>query len=119
MTDQPLHRQHAVGFIKHTGKEDYVFVIAADSELDGQRFVQRIRVELSRMRKYVRDQGMAVKPFRMKLVAIEFIPLTVTSPPQMKQAICKITLRKDAPDAQIARDVATVFGDLTNGEALQ
>ena len=117
--DLPPHRQHAVGFIKHKGDADYVFTIPADSEIEGERFVQRIRVELSRMRKYVRDQGLVVKPFRMKLVSIEFVDACFGVAMQDTPAHCKITLRKDAPDAQIARDVADVFADLTGGETLK
>ena len=116
--EQPLHRQHAVGFIKHKGDEDYSFAIPAESVLDGERFVQRMRVELSRMRTYVRSQGMSVKPFRMKLVGIEFFQED-RSDGMVTPAHCKITLRKDAPDAQIARDVADVFSDLSDGEAFQ
>lgn len=113
---QPLHRQHAIGFIKHKGMDDYVFAIPAESALDGQKFVQRVRVELSRMRKYVRDQGMAVKPFRMKLVSITFADKDYIDP--VLAGKCTITLRKDAPDAQIARDVADAMSDLTNGGAI-
>lgn len=115
--DTPLHRQHAIGFIKHKGEADYVFDIPAKTELDGTKFVQRIRVELSRMRRYVRDQGMVVKPFRMKLVSIEVFPVDLQD--NFSHEHCKITLRKDAPDAQIARDVADVFTDISNGESFK
>ena len=112
--DTPPHRAHAIAFIKHTTPEDYIFSINAASELECQRFVQRVRVELSRMRRYVRDQGMVVKPFRMKLVEISLCAIQTATGGNYQ-----ITLRKDAPDAQIARDVANVFTEITNGEALK
>lgn len=114
-TDIPLHRIHAIGFIKHSESSDYTFAIPANDVLEGQRFVQRVRVELSRMRTYVRNQGHAVKPFRMRLVSVEF----VAEPQDYENSYCKIVLRKDAPDAQIARDVSEVFGLLTNGGAIE
>ena len=109
--ENPHHKQIAVAFVKHNSTEDFVFVLHDYTKEDAKRFIQRVRVSLTRMRNYVRRKGMAVKSFRMRLVSIE-----CQTEPELK---CTVTLRRDEPDAQIARDVANAFADLTNGELVQ
>lgn len=108
---QPYHKACVIGFIKLQGDTDYVFDLRVEQTSDADKFIQRMRVELSRMRNFVRRKNLVVKPFRMKLISIDFTPAR----PNSLDGVCKITLRKDKPDAQIARDVGEAFSYLTDG----
>lgn len=103
---EPLPRQHAKEFVKTPDADDYIFTIACTSDENAKRFVQRISVELSRMRNYIRARGLVVRTFRLQLVT--FRPINAKE--------YEITLRKSVPDAQISRDIDDVFANLTTGE---
>ncbi len=103
---EPLPRRHAKEFVKTPDTEDYVFTLLCKSDDSAKRFVQRISVELSRMRKYIRNRGMVVRTFRLQLVT--YYPINDKE--------YKITLRKSVPDAKISRDIDEVFANLTTGE---
>ena len=55
--------------VRATGNTTYTFTTAG-SEYDAQRYVHRMRVELSRFREKVRMNGQQLNPFKVKLVSL-------------------------------------------------
>ncbi len=108
-TQIPSPKEIAIRFVKHTEATDIVFALPFHTLDEADRFMKRVRVTLSRMRTYIRDQGLVVKNFRMRLISIEEQP---------KENRIVITLRKAEPNAQIARDVADAFSSMTDGSTM-
>jgi hypothetical protein len=97
----------AIDFVKSTNEEneEYVFSVNGNEEA-ARRFVHRMRVELSRMRGYVKRRGRAIKHFKMIIVGFE------TNPDNAKQTI--VTLRRTVSNDNVDADVDAI---LDNGLA--
>lgn len=58
-------KQHLIKLLQTPMDEDYTFVVAAKTEQDAKRFVQRMRTELSRLRDEAVREGHRIKSFKV------------------------------------------------------
>lgn len=113
MAKKPLSpaKQKVVDFITNTNpgeNELFVFSFRGNQE-QAEKFVHQMRVELSRMRQYVREQGRSVKAWKMILEGVEVVD----------DLNCKITLRRTISlSQQIANDVSDILEELDGGRNL-
>lgn len=96
-------------FLKETNSPqpaDFVIVLENSTIKNAEKFVHRMRVELSRMRDMVRENGMIPRPFKMICVSIKEVDSRIT-----------ITLRKQlSKTMKISEDVEEVFDVLVKSE---
>lgn len=106
-----LAKQQMIKFIQET-KENPVFKLKLrGNQEDAEKFVHRMRVELSRMRDIVKQQGRVPKEF--KVMTDEIFHDKVEN-------ITTVKLRKvEGKDIQIADDLDDIFDDLAGGVRIQ
>ncbi len=88
-----------IQFIRMEADQEMHFVNLGNEE-KAKRFVQSMRVKLSRIRKELRARGMKIKSFRMRLKSIIL---------QNDKETCKIILTKTAPIAVIEKELHKIF----------
>ncbi len=91
--------QLTIQFIKMKAEQEMHF-INLGNEADAKRFVQSLRVKLSRIRKELRARGMQIKSFKMRLKSITL---------QDDKESCLIILTKTAPIAVIEKEIHDIF----------
>lgn len=101
-------KRKLIDFIRATANEDnaqFAFTIHGD-EKQAAKFVHRMRVELSRMRDVIRQQGRIPKPWKMMFVSAVANPLegTVT-----------ITLQKSFRHRVEHEAIREIFDELDGG----
>ncbi len=100
-----------INFLRSTREDtEFKFKLHGDTE-DANKFIHRMRVELSRMRDVVKDAGRVPKEFKMIVVAVDFSAATNTS---------AVTLQKvEGKVEQIAEEINEIFEDLAGGAILK
>ena len=89
-------------------KDQFQFRLHGTPE-EAQKFIHRMRVELSRMREMVKESGRTRKEFKMMLQAITF---------DTKSGISISTLKKvEGKSMQIDEDVSEIFDTLAKGDS--
>lgn len=91
-------------FLKKTRDDpDYYFKLRG-SEADAQKFIQRMRVELSRFRGYVKKKNLPLKYFKMIFIDIQ------QDKDDDSVVIIHLQKQSDLPDLQ--DEIAEVMGDI-------
>jgi len=104
-----LSRVKVRDFVKLPNGAELHFEIQGN-ETTARKFVQSMRVELSRMRDIVRRRKRAVKPFTLSFVsAIE----------NEETGLVAITLLKKSEHAELSAELNDILSDLEDGELLQ
>ena len=100
-----------IKFLEHTREQsEFSFKIKGTSE-DAEKFVHRMRVELSRMRDIVKSSGRVPKEFKMLTDEIEHDTMEGITVVKLK--------RVEGKTIQIAEDVEKIFNDIAGGEIIQ
>jgi len=73
------------------------------------RFLQAMRMELSRLRNEVRRRGKTVKPFTLSLIKIE---------ENLEKNKVTLTIWKKAEHTKLAKEISDIFDDIAGGELL-
>lgn len=94
---------------KASPNEAYVFTITGN-ESQAQRFVHRMRVELSRMRNHAKAQGRTIRHFKMIIDKVE------TNPENEKQTI--ITLLRTTSAHNVDDEVDAIMDEIAGGETI-
>ncbi len=98
-----------IDFIRYYGQgatEPFNFELAGNVK-NGENFVHRMRVELSRMRSILRARGVAPSSFKLMLVDIKLIQ---PFPPRVL-----VTLEKTNNVLEASEDVKEIFSLLSDG----
>lgn len=95
-----------IKFVKETTMEDFYTFNFRGSLDDAKRFVHRMRVELSRMRDYVKSRGMSVKHFKMILIEYEEIEAGKR---------VKITLKKTQSARNVDNEIDEIMPAISGG----
>lgn len=100
-----------IDFLRRTSGPDspklYEFIVDGNIG-DAHAYVQRMRVELSRLRAIVRESGKQQRAFKMRVETMEAISPVET----------RVVLRFHEPhDIRVSHTVAEVFSALTTGHA--
>lgn len=100
-----------INFLRSTRENaQFQFKLQGDTEA-ANKFIHRMRVELSRMRDIVKDSGRVPKEFKMIVDSVIFAPGTNTS---------IITLQKqEGKQEAIAEEINEIFDDIAGGAILK
>lgn len=100
-----------INFLRST-REDAIFKFKLGGDTEAaNKFIHRMRVELSRMRDIVKDTGRVPKEFKMIVVDVTFAIATNTS---------VITLQKvEGKVEAIAEEINEIFDDIAGGAVLK
>ncbi len=100
-----------INFLRSTREDsEFKFKLRGDTE-EANKFIHRMRVELSRMRDVVKDSGRVPKEFKMIVEGIEFLAATNTS---------IVTLKKQEGKVEaIAEEINEIFEDIAGGAVLK
>ena len=110
MQKQALSTTKTIEFVKLKDGDTLVFDITATEER-AARFVQAMRVNLTRMRNAVRKKNRSVKPFTLSLVSIEY---------NHKTGISQITLlKKKSEHAELNAALSDILQNLDDGASIQ
>lgn len=101
-TNSPA-KMKCIDFIKSTDNAEFVFDIEGGEEA-AHKFIQHMRVELSRMRAILRSAGKQPRRFRLQKRGVEVLPNGTT----------RITLFKDSSAERITQDLSAVFPELVS-----
>ena len=106
-TESPAKLQ-VIHFVKNAVVgEDYVFEIKG-TQRDAERFVHRMRVELSRLRNEVKRRQRIPRPFKMLLHSINVMGVHQ-----------QVTLRKTIDANDVSSDVDEIFDDIAGGKQIE
>lgn len=99
-----------IDFIK-TAKdgEEYSFILAGNHRF-AEKFVHRMRVELSRLREKVKERNRVVRPFKVLLKSIIYCQQTNK---------CTIVLLKSVGDNDVSGEVDDIFDKLAGGNRIE
>jgi len=102
-------KQEIINFLQQAPKASnkiYTFSLACSSEKMARIFIHKMRVELSRLREEIQDQGKQCRPFKMFINKIEPVAVNVS----------RISLRyHDSNCAKVVEDVNNLFDVLSTG----
>lgn len=110
---QSLPKQKLIQFLKNAKLDvDYKFIILMGekdkAEFSAERFVHRMRVELSRMRNYVRNRrGRIPKQFKVLFIKTENVPTGI-----------EITLKKSHDGHEIVGEIDDILDTLDGGKPI-
>lgn len=102
-----------IKFIENTKPgEQEIFKFDHEGDLHkAEKFIHRMRVELSRMRKYIRDRGKTIKAWKMIVVSIE--------KSEEKINHMTITLKRTTSESQeVFNQVDNILDELEGGNKL-
>lgn len=96
-----------INFLRSTREDaEFKFRLHGDSE-NANKFIHRMRVELSRMRDMVKGAGRVPKEFKMIVVDVNFLAAT---------NITIVTLQKvEGKVEAIAEEINEIFDDIAGG----
>lgn len=100
-----------IHFVKNSKvNEPYTFELEG-TQRNAERFVHRMRVELSRLREEVKRRNLIPRPFKMLLQKIEFVPNAAINTQ-------KITLLKVTDANDVSSDIDDIFDEIAGGKNL-
>jgi hypothetical protein len=108
-------KERMIDFIRETRSDGsiYSFTIQATRE-ESERFVHRMRVELSRMRELVREKKRVIKEFKVLLDSIK----TIKHGDGLHYS--KITLKRTSGKMPyVAPEIDKIFDELAGGEQIE
>lgn len=102
-----------IAFVKDTepGVNEYYEFELEGNEDDANKFIHQMRVELSRMRNYVKSKGRRIKAWKMLQESIK--------PHPDKEGFVVIKLRRTITSTQrVANEVDDILSEIEGGEIL-
>lgn len=100
-------KECAIDFAKHTSiTEPFIIEVPGDEDF-AMRYVQRIRVAISRFRKQIRARKLSIKPFKLVITKLEYLP---------SAGITKIHVMRRTPDSTITDAVDDAFTAFSSGK---
>ena len=86
----------------------YKFTLFQHSQIEAEKYVHRMRVELSRWRGIIKQKRMTIREFKIMLIDIREL-----------HGNAIVTLRyQDEANQELSADIAKVFSELSNGSTL-
>ena len=110
---QSLPKQKLIQFLKNANLDiDYKFIVIMNSEaiaeFSADRFVHRMRVELSRMRNYVRHRrGRIPKQFKVLFISSKVVTTGI-----------EITLKKSHEGHEVSSEIDEILDELDGGKPI-
>lgn len=101
-----LPKQRVKEFCKTGYEEPFVFEYRG-TKSDAEKFIHKMRVELSRLRGKVREQGYIPTPWKMILISIEEI--TKLDENKQSSKLCRVTLKKTKKGVQALEDLSEIM----------
>lgn len=97
-----------INFIRIPLESEHEFFVKGSVE-DAKSFVHQMRVELSRFRDMIKQQGKVPRHFKMLLVS-------VTAQPELSG--CNVVLKKTTSSHDFSNELEDVFQNLSGGDMI-